>query len=70
MVERARIRCPVCRTAVPLTVPWEAGDACPSCSRPLHAARRRPEPAGALGKTLLPLHAEAHANPAPPDAAS
>ena len=35
MVERARVRCPVCRSAVPVTVLWAVGDTCPCCSQPL-----------------------------------
>ena len=58
MLERARIRCPACRIAVPLAVVWAAGDVCPGCSRPLVAARQRPGPTGVLGKTLALLHAQ------------
>ena len=52
MVERARVRCPVCRSAVPLNVLWAVGETCPRCSQPLHAARRKPGPDGLLGKTI------------------
>jgi hypothetical protein len=37
---RERVRCPTCRSAVPVTMLWATGDACPSCLRPLHAADR------------------------------
>lgn len=61
MVEQARVRCPVCRSAVPVTVLWAVGDTCPRCSQPLHAARRRPSPAGVLGKTLAMLQTDSRA---------
>ncbi len=58
MVEQARVRCPVCRSAVPVTVLWAVGDTCPRCSQPLHAARRRPSPAGVLGKAVAVLQTD------------
>jgi hypothetical protein len=61
MVDQARVRCPVCRSAVPVEVLWAIGDICPRCSRPLYAARRRPNPAGVLGRTIALLHAESPA---------
>lgn len=67
MVERARIRCPVCRSAVPLSVLWAVGDTCPRCNKPLHSARERAGPDGLLGKTLATLHADSRAKIAPPD---
>jgi hypothetical protein len=36
-----RVRCPTCRSAVPATMLWATGDACPSCLRPLHVPDRR-----------------------------
>lgn len=63
MLERDLIRCPACRTAVPLAVLWAAGDVCPGCSRPLVTARRRPDPTGVLGQTLALLRAQ---KPGPP----
>jgi hypothetical protein len=59
MVERARVRCPVCRAAVPVTVLWSVGGRCPGCSQPLEAARRGPSaPDGVLGKTSGLLRVE------------
>jgi hypothetical protein len=55
MVEQARVRCSVCRSAVAIEVLWAVGETCPLCSQPLHAARRRPEPAGVLGATIALL---------------
>jgi hypothetical protein len=63
MAERARVRCPSCRTAVSLTMLWATGDTCPTCSRPLRTARPRPEPAGVLGRTLALVRAETRTNP-------
>jgi hypothetical protein len=40
MVDRIRVRCSVCRSAVPVTVLWAVGDICPHCSQPLRSARR------------------------------
>ena len=34
-----RLRCPVCRSVVPITLVWALGDSCPRCSEPLHAAQ-------------------------------
>jgi hypothetical protein len=65
MLEGTRIRCPACRTTVPLAVLWAAGDVCPGCSRPLIAARRRPGPTGVLGKTLELLHPQESGSPRP-----
>ncbi len=42
MVERARIRCPSCRSALPVTVLWAVGNVCPRCSRVLDYASGRP----------------------------
>lgn len=58
IVERARIRCSICRSAVPVTVLWAVGESCPRCSRPLYAAYRRPTPDVALAKAIALLHAE------------
>jgi hypothetical protein len=58
MVERARVRCPVCRVAVPVTVLWPVGGPCPGCSQPLYEARRRPTPGGVLGNAITLLRAE------------
>jgi hypothetical protein len=61
MVEPALVRCSVCRSVVSVTVLWAIGDTCPRCSQPLHAARRRANPAGVLGRTIALLHAESSA---------
>jgi hypothetical protein len=58
MVEQARVRCPVCRSTLPVEVLRAAGDTCSRCAQPLYAARRRPNPAGVLGRTIAVLHAE------------
>jgi hypothetical protein len=55
MLERARVRCSVCRSTVAIEGLWAAGT-CARCSQPLHAARRRPEPGGVLGATVALLH--------------
>ena len=34
-----RLRCPVCRSVVPVTLVWALGDSCPRCSEPLRAAQ-------------------------------
>ncbi|HME01876.1 MAG TPA: hypothetical protein VKG38_02460 [Solirubrobacteraceae bacterium] len=39
-VERGRVRCSVCRSALPVTVLWAVGESCPRCSGELHACRR------------------------------
>jgi hypothetical protein len=52
MVERAQVRCPVCRSVVPAMSLRAVGDACPRCDRALRVVRQRPAPAGLLGKTL------------------
>jgi hypothetical protein len=69
-MERAQVRCPVCRSVVSVTVLWAIGDTCPCCSQPLSAARRRPKPDGVPGKTLALLHAERPANLAGPGVAN
>ena len=40
MLERARIRCPICRSSMPAVVVWAAGDRCPRCSTALTLPRR------------------------------
>lgn len=65
MLDRTVVRCPVCRSAVPLAVVWMADDACPRCSRPLAAARQRPRPGGVLGQTLAVRSAREAAPPRP-----
>jgi hypothetical protein len=35
LLERSRIRCPVCRSAVPIAAVWATGDHCPRCLEPL-----------------------------------
>ena len=37
---RGRVRCPTCRSAVPVTMLWATGGACPSCLRSLYAPDR------------------------------
>jgi hypothetical protein len=64
MLERTRVRCPACRTTVPLAVLWAAGDVCPGCSR-LIPARQRPGPTGVFGKTLELLHPQQPGSPRP-----
>ncbi len=61
-MERAQVRCPVCRSVVSVTVLWAVGDTCPCCSQPLYAARPRRKPDGVSRKTLALLHAESPAN--------
>jgi len=39
MLQRARIRCPICRSSTPAVVVWAAGDACPRCGTALTLAR-------------------------------
>jgi hypothetical protein len=50
MIERARLRCPECRSSVLLTAVWAAGDLCPRCSAKLNAARRRPQSDGIVAR--------------------
>ena len=50
MVERAQVRCPVCRSVVPAMLLWAVGDACPRCQWGLDAGGRQPDTPG--------LHAE------------
>ena len=52
MIDRIGVRCPVCRSAMPIVLLWAVGETCPRCSRPLDAASRRPRPHGVLGKAL------------------
>jgi hypothetical protein len=68
-MERARVRCCVCRSVVPITVLWAVGDTCPCCSQPLQAARRRPKPEAMVGKALGLPDAESPANLVDPGAA-
>jgi hypothetical protein len=70
MVERARVRCSVCRSAVPVAVLWAVGESCPQCSQPLYAACRRPTPDGLLGKTIALLHDESAGESRSPGVAS
>lgn len=72
MVDRIRVRCSVCRSAVPITVLWAVGGICPRCSQPLRSANRSfnrddvlDSPDDVLGKPLGVLHAEPSASPAP-----
>ena len=70
MLEAASIRCSACRTVVPLTVVWASGDLCPGCARALVTnARRRPGPAGVLGKSLALLRAHQRGVPRRPSRA-
>jgi hypothetical protein len=62
MVERAHVRCPVCRSAVPAMLLWAVGDACPRCHRALYLARRRRAPGGLFGNTLALQAARASAD--------
>ena len=43
MIERIGVRCPVCRSALPILLLWAVGETCPRCSRPLDVARHSPE---------------------------
>lgn len=67
MVDRARIRCPVCRFAVPVTLLWAAGDVCPRCSQPLlYTSARRARTADARSNTTAvppPGHGRVFAAP-------
>ena len=60
MIDRIGVRCPVCRSAMPIVLLWAVGETCPRCSRPLDAASRRPRPQGVVGKTLELSQATAH----------
>jgi hypothetical protein len=52
MIDRIAVRCPVCRSAMPIVVLWAVGE-CPRCSRPLvDAASRRLRPHDVLGNAL------------------
>ena len=59
MIDRIGVRCPVCRSAMPIVLLWAVGETCPRCSRPLHDANRRPRPHGVLGKAPELSHATA-----------
>lgn len=48
MLERAKIRCPVCRSNVPAVVVWAAGDVCPRCDTALKVERARTSDTSAL----------------------
>lgn len=48
MLERAKIRCPVCRSNVPAVVVWAAGDVCPRCDTALNVERARTSDTSAL----------------------
>jgi len=61
MVERAHVRCPVCRSVVPAMLLWAVGDACPRCHRALYLARRRRVPGGLFANTLALQAARASA---------
>ena len=63
MLDRGRVRCPVCKSTVPLAVLWAAGDTCPRCASRVDTARRRAAPAGVAGKALALLAAESVSNP-------
>jgi hypothetical protein len=41
MLERAKIRCPVCRSSMPAAVVWAAGDVCPRCGSAMRVERPR-----------------------------
>jgi len=62
MVERAHVRCPVCRSIVPAMLLWAVGDACPRCHRALHLARRQRAPGGLFADTLALQAASASAD--------
>jgi hypothetical protein len=60
MIDRVRIRCPVCGSFVPVVVVWAIGGDCPDCftalcgTRGLHA---RPSPSyGQLAPVYEPSH--------------
>ena len=65
MVQRAQVRCPVCRSVVPAMLLWAVGDACPRCHRALSLRGQRPAAAGSPGKALTgsARRASAAANP-------
>ena len=52
MIDRIGVRCPACRSAIPIVLVWAIGETCPRCSRPLDAASRPPRPPGVVGKAL------------------
>jgi hypothetical protein len=58
MIDRVRVRCPVCRSTVPVAVLWAVDDLCPRCSTRVYTARRRSAPGGVVGKALALLTAE------------
>jgi hypothetical protein len=60
MIERIGVRCPACRSAMPIVLLWAIGETCPRCSRPVESASRRPRPHGVLGKALEVSHATAY----------
>jgi len=39
MLERAKIRCPICRSSTPAVVVWATGDMCPRCGTALTLAK-------------------------------
>ena len=57
MIDRIGVRCPVCRSAMPIVLLWAVGETCPRCSRPLDAASRRPRPHGVVGRAVELSHA-------------
>jgi len=60
MIDRIGVRCPVCRSAMPIVLLWAVGETCPRCSRPLDAASRRPRPDGVVGRALELSRSTAH----------
>lgn len=56
-----RLRCPICRSVVPITLVWALGDSRPRCSEPLRAARAPRTPRRARerqGRKIAPDAAE------------
>jgi hypothetical protein len=58
MMDRVRVRCPVCRSTVPVEALWAVDNLCPRCSTRVYTARRRSAPAGVVGKALALLTAD------------
>ena len=68
MIDRIRVRCPACRSAVPVSVLWAVGETCPRCSQPMNSARRLPRSDAVVAKTIDLLRAQAPGGPLPPEA--
>ena len=65
MVERARVRCPECRSNVPAVVLWAVADHCPGCQRPLSMLPPREAPQAVRRRTLTPSDAQSRVDSGP-----